>query len=124
MPLVIPKAGAIQYVRSEEVLAEILGHSNFDGEDWAIGDRLVFEDGTEARIKLELGVQFHVWDDPIPADFDEVKRAVGLPKATNWAALFSTFEEQSKRSGCFSPAMILSTVCAVATIFVRLAGIE
>ena len=42
MPLVIPKDGAVQYVPSEETLGEILGHSNFDGEDWAIGDRLVF----------------------------------------------------------------------------------
>jgi hypothetical protein len=122
MPLVIPKSGAIQYVQHEDVLAEILGHSNFDGENWAIGDRLIFEDGTEARIKLVPGDQGHTWDDPILAHFDEVKRAAGLPNATNWAELFSTFEEQSKRSGCFSPAWTLSTICAVATILVRLAA--
>ncbi|QDU91754.1 hypothetical protein Pla175_51850 [Pirellulimonas nuda] len=88
MPLVIPKSGAVQYVRSEEVLGEILGHSNFDGEDWAIGDRLIFEDGTESRIKQEPGEQFHVWDVPTPADFDEVKLAVGVADASDWSALF------------------------------------
>lgn len=116
MPLVIPKSGAVQYVRSEEVLAEILGHINFDGEDWAIGDRLIFEDGTEARIKQEPGEQFHVWGDPVTADFDEVKRAVGLPNAADWAKLFSTFEEQSKQSGCssFAAAIVLVIfACAI-----------
>jgi hypothetical protein len=116
MPLVIPKSGAVQYVRSEEVLGEILGHSNFDGEDWAIGDRLIFEDGTEARIKQEAGEQFHVWDDPTAADFEEVKRAVGVPNSANWAELFARFEEQSKRSGCFSSAAIFVAACAVAAL--------
>jgi hypothetical protein len=49
MPLVINKSGAVYNVRNEAVLGEVLGHSNFDGEDWAIGDRIIFEDGTEAR---------------------------------------------------------------------------
>ena len=94
MPLVIPKSGAVQYVRSEEVLGEILGHSNFDGEDWAIGDRLIFEDGTEARIRQEPGEPFHGWDDQTPADFEEVKRTVGVPSASSWVELFATFEEK------------------------------
>lgn len=93
MPLVIPESGAVKYVRSEEVLGEILGHSHFDGEDWAIGDRLIFEDGTEARIKQEPGEQFHVWDEPTHADFDEVKRLAGVTDASNWAEFFKGFEE-------------------------------
>src|SRR5215210_4902427 len=113
MPLVISKAGDVQYVKYEETLAEILGHSNFDGEDWAIGDRLIFEDGTESRIKQEPGEQFHVWDDPTPADFQEVKRAVGVTDASNWAELLKRFEEQSKRSGCASSATILLVAVCV-----------
>jgi hypothetical protein len=96
MPIVIPKSSAVQYVRSEEVLGEILGHSDFDGEDWAIGDRLIFEDGTEAWIKQEPGEPFHVWDESTPADFDEVKRLVGVTDAANWAELFKKLEGQSK----------------------------
>jgi hypothetical protein len=99
------------------VLGEILGHSNFDGEDWAMGDRIIFEDGTEARIKQEAGEQFHVWDDPTPADFEEVKRAVDVTDASSWAELFTRFEEQSKRSGCASSAAkLVVAVCAVAAI--------
>src|SRR5687767_14001094 len=116
MPLVIPKSGAVQYVRSEAVLGEILGHSNFDGEDWAIGDRLIFEDGTESRIKQEPGEQFHVWDDPTPADFEEVKRTIGVLGAANWAEVFATFEEQSKRGGCLSSAAIFVVACTIAAI--------
>ena len=92
MPLVILQSGPVQYVRSEEVLAEILGHDNFDGEGWAIGDRLIFEDGTEARIKQEPGEPFHTWEDPTtPASFEEVKRTVGVPSAGNWAELFAVW---------------------------------
>ena len=117
MPLVIPKTGAVQYVRSEEVLGEILGHSNFDGEDWAIGDRIIFEDGTESRIMQEPDEQFHVWNDSTPADLAEVKRAVGVPDAPDWAALFKKFEDQSKRNGCASSAaVLLVAVCAVVGI--------
>src|SRR5688572_7442195 len=107
MPLVIPKSGAVQYVRSEEVLGEILGHSNFDGEDWAIDDRLIFEDVTESRIKGVPGELFFDWDDPKAADFDEVKRAVGVGDVTDWKQLFSTFENQSKGSGCLTSTTIL-----------------
>src|SRR3954469_23412808 len=74
MPLVIPKSGNAQYVRNEEVLGEILGHSNFDGEDWAIGDLIVFEDGTGAAIEKQQ--QFHVWSEPKPVELREVLRAV------------------------------------------------
>jgi len=100
MPLVIPKSGPVQYVRSEEVLAEILGHDDFDGEGWAIGDRLIFEDGTESRIKQEPGERFHTWDDPMtPPDFEDVKRAAGVPSAGNWAELFATFKGKGGAAG-------------------------
>lgn len=117
MPLVIPKSGGVQYVRGEEVLGEILGHSNFDGEDWTIGDRLIFENGTEAWIKQERGEEFHAWDDPTPADFEEVKQTVGVASASSWIELFGTFEKQSKRGGCFSSAALVA-VCAAAAILV------
>jgi len=55
---VVPNSGAVRSIRGEEVLAEILGHGNFDGEDWAIGDRIIFSDGTESRIEHEPGGQF------------------------------------------------------------------
>lgn len=120
MPLVIPKSGAVQYVRNEEVLRDILGHSNFDGENWAIGDRLIFEDGTESRIKQEPRDRFHVWDVPTPADFEEVKRAVAVTDASDWAELFKRFEEQTKRNGCASSAAVL--VVAVCTAAAIMAG--
>lgn len=99
MPLVISKSGAVQHVPSEESLAEILGHSNFDGEDWAIGDRIIFEDGTQSRIKQEPGEQFHVWDDPTAADFEEVKQATGASSATDWPELFRTVEISGLQQG-------------------------
>ena len=71
MPLVISRhAKRTFYVRSEEVLGEILGHSNFDGEDWAVGDLIVFEGGTRAAIEKQE--QFHVWSDPKPIELHEV----------------------------------------------------
>ena len=90
MPLVIPrKTGLVRYVESEEALGELLGHSDFDGEDWAVGDRILFEDGMEALIVLHPEGTFHVWSDPSPADFDDVKRAVGRPEAETWDQLFA-----------------------------------
>ena len=95
----IPKSGAVHYVPGEEALGEILGHSNFDGYDWAIGDRLIFEEGTESRIKQEPGEQFYVWDDPTPADFEEVKRATGAPHASAWPHLFRIAEVNELQNG-------------------------
>jgi hypothetical protein len=100
MPLVIPrKARSARYVRSEEALAEILGHSDFDGEDWAVGDRLIFEDGTEALIVLHPEGTFHVWDDPTtPADLDEVRRLIGRSDVATWDQLFATFQDAAEDS--------------------------
>ena len=108
MPLVLTQSGNVFPVRNEDVLAEILGHSDFDGEPWAIGDRLFFEDGTESTIKLEPDDHFHVWDDPTPADFDEARQALGVPEVTDWDALFAHFDGPPPPSGCLaSTAAIL-----------------
>jgi hypothetical protein len=114
MPLVIPKSGSIRYVRHEAVLAEILEHVNFDGEDWAVGDRLIFEDGTESRIAQDPRSPAYTWDDRAPTDFDEVKRAAGFPDALDWKELFAKFDQQSKRSGCLLSAAILMAMLTAA----------
>ena len=75
MPLVIShKAKRTFYIKNEEILGEILGHSNFDGEDWAIGDLIVFEDGTGAVIEKQE--QFHVWSYPKPIELCDVLSAI------------------------------------------------
>ena len=116
MPFVISSSGDVQYVKCEETLAEILGHSNFDGEDWAIGDRIIFENGTESRIEQEPGEQFFIWNDPTPADLEEVKHAVDVVDAADWKQLFSRFEEQSNRSGCLPSAAVFVAVAIVAVV--------
>lgn len=107
MPLVIPRSAPVQYVPSEEVLAERLGHTDFDGEPWAIGDRLIFEDGTEARIMQEPGEEFHVWSDQVPAELAEVRKALGIEHAEDWAQLFAAFDTPPKRSGCAGSLMLV-----------------
>lgn len=114
MPLVIPKGGPVVYVRTQEILSELLGHVNFDGEPWAIGDRLIFEDGTESRIEQVPGEQFYDWPDAVPADFEEVKRAAGFANAENWQGLFRHFETQGKGSGC-AAIVVLFAVAAAAS---------
>jgi hypothetical protein len=67
MPLVISaKSQSVHYVRSEEILGEILGHSDFDGQKWAIGDVVVFEDGTGAHI--EQYREAHTWGNRTPME--------------------------------------------------------
>lgn len=82
MPLVISQhAKQTSYVASEEDLSQILGHSNFDGENWAVGDLIVFEDGTGAPIAQEEN--FHVWPDPVPIELSDVLakiRSYGDPR--------------------------------------------
>lgn len=107
MPLIVLKNGQVHYVQDREVLSEILGHTNFDGEDWSIGDRLIFEDGTESQIMQEPGDPGYCWKRPETlADFEEVRRLVGSPEVTDWAQLFAAFEAQSNRSGCL-PALFV-----------------
>lgn len=94
MPLVISRRSrSVHYVRSEEELAEILSYSDFDGKPWAVGDRLIFEDGTESIIVMVQDGTFHVWGNPVkPADLEEVKQAVGRPAADSWQSLFASFK--------------------------------
>lgn len=99
MPLVIPKAGPVVYVRSEEILAEILGHDNFDGEPWAPGDRIIFEDGTESRIERVAGDQFFEWPDPVPADLAEVRDAAGAAAVKDWEELFAHYTARPRYKG-------------------------
>ena len=114
MPLVIASNGEVSYVSSEEALAEILGHSNFDGEPWAIGDRLIFEEGTESRIQQVPGDVFYDWPDPVAADLEEVKRAVGATRPQSWQELFSQFATAPKATGC-AAAVIIFALAAVAS---------
>jgi hypothetical protein len=80
----------------------------------AIGDRIIFENGTESRIKQEPGEQYYVWNEPVTADFEETKRAVGVPSAANWVELFATFEEQSKQDVCALVAAMFVAACVAA----------
>ncbi len=107
MPLVIShKAKRTFYVNSEETLGEILGHSNFDGEDWAVGDAIIFEDGTKSGIQKHE--QFHIWSNPEPAELGEVLsliRGYGDPRVTpeveidSWAKLFQKFSVPLPKTG-------------------------
>ncbi len=78
MPLVISKkAKKVFVIRNEEWLGEILGHSNFDGENWAIGDEIVFEDGMTAEIIQSEDKHFYVWSDPKESQLSEVLDLLG-----------------------------------------------
>jgi hypothetical protein len=75
MPLVVSnKAKRIFVVRNEQWLGEILGHRNFDGENWEIGDSIVFEDGECAFIEKSSDGSFHVWSSPKPGDLSTLWR--------------------------------------------------
>jgi hypothetical protein len=95
VPLVITrKSKSVHYVRSEDVLAEILSHSDFDGRPWSVGDRLIFEDGTESIIVFIPDGSVHAWGNPVKrADLDEVRRAAGRPDAESWEQLFASFRK-------------------------------
>jgi hypothetical protein len=113
MPLVFSEHHRrTHYVPDEEALAEILGHSNFDGREWAIGDLIVFEDGTEAAIEQARGEHFHTWAAPRPAELAQVVARVRayhpvVPSTTDriesWENLFNLFKaghERRGKSGC------------------------
>jgi hypothetical protein len=124
MPLVIPRSAPPQYVHSEEILAETLGHSDFDREPWAIGDRVIFEDGTEARIMLEPGEEFHVWSDQVPADLAEIRTLLGMEQAEDWAQLFAAFEPRPKSSGCAASLMLIAVGGTALSYAVLQAGLR
>lgn len=114
MPLVISQeTHRKSIVQSEEVLAEILGHRDFDGEDWACGDLILFEDGTEAHIVSDATGQFHVWSEPQSSDLCRAIAAInrgnpGQPLTANdfpdWHALFTHLrrEKMIRARGCAS----------------------
>lgn len=64
MPLVISHQANCKYHIHDDETISILGHSDFEGEYWAIGDMIVFEDGTEAKIEQAKGELFDVWSEP------------------------------------------------------------
>ncbi|HWA88180.1 MAG TPA: hypothetical protein VG710_18270 [Opitutus sp.] len=77
MPLVISKsAGRVFAVRNEEWLGEILGHSDFDGAKWAVGDAIVFEEGSIAEIQKLPGQRFYTWSEPRPVTVLEVANQI------------------------------------------------
>lgn len=106
MPLVISHASnEVCYVQCENELAEILGHSNFDGEDWAIGDTVLFEDGTTATIKLLEDDEFYVWTDNEPIELsDAIEQSVRyraeardpLSSVDDWEGFFGYFQEKPR----------------------------
>lgn len=101
MPLVIAsRAKQSFFVRDEECLGEILGHSDFDGYPFAAGDQIVFENGTTAQIENVPGDQFHIWPEGSPTTMNAILytcRALGadLPAgaADDWSfdRLFEAF---------------------------------
>jgi hypothetical protein len=77
MPLVISeKSKSTHYIDTEEILGEILGHSDFEGRDWAVGDLIVFEDGTRATLERFPREQFHTWSEPTPMEVGAAVLAV------------------------------------------------
>jgi hypothetical protein len=73
MPVVIAqKVGQCFFVDGEEGLAVILGHSDFDGYPFRVGDLVVFEDETVARIENEPGRRFHTWSTAVSRTIREV----------------------------------------------------
>jgi hypothetical protein len=95
MPLVISKT-SVQYVHDDNTLAEILGHTNFDGENWAVGDRIVFEDGTESFITMEPDDSFYTWGERRPAKLEAIKLCVGLPNVHDWRELFAALGSRAE----------------------------
>jgi hypothetical protein len=98
VPLVVSrKSRSVTFVENDDFLGEILGHSNFDGYDWAIGDLLVFEDGTGALIEKNSRDDFHVWSDQrllrLPDVVGEVRsfgdsRLSTVDDISSWPLLF------------------------------------
>lgn len=92
MPLVISKtSGSVHYIKYHETLMETLEHSNFDGEEWAVGDHVIFEDGNEAHIVHNSNASSYALTEPKSADLSAVKQTVQIPGATSWSDLFSRF---------------------------------
>ena len=122
MPLVISHRSKKKfYIPSEEVLGEILGHSNFDGEDWAIGDTIIFEDGTKAQIEKEEGEVYHIWNKPKDVPLSNVIKEIRKYHPVkpwddcikSWEQLFNELKNEQEKMrpiGCMSLLLIVSSV--------------
>ena len=61
MPIVLASRVAhVFYIQKEESLGEILGHSDFDGYPFSIGDSVIFEDETVSRIEHDSSQKFYI----------------------------------------------------------------
>lgn len=108
MPIVVShNSKSVEYFASEQALFELLGHSNFDGADWAVGDLVIFEDGSESTIRLSPDCsddeRFYDCDDGVAGDFDKVLAVINKyrkdkefagAEIRNWPSLFKYFEDQ------------------------------
>ena len=132
MPLVIShNAKCKYYIRTDEILAEILGHSDFDGEYWAIGDMIVFENGSEALIEQPKGEMFHIWSTPVPSDLRQIVEQLNqyhpvhpLKHSTikSWDTLFTLLakERAVTSKGCATQlTMIVSVGAALGIMAVK-----
>jgi hypothetical protein len=77
-----------------------LGHSDFDGFVWAVGDLVVFEDGTTASVVQVPGEPWHQWSDPVPTALEEVLRQASAYDERlhggieSWDSLFGMFASE------------------------------
>lgn len=92
MPLVITYSLRVFYIPNKDLLQEILWHTDFDGEPWAIGDRIVFEDGTESQIVPEE--ESHTWGETTIANLDEINQTTGVKTATSWGEIFAHYKSR------------------------------
>ncbi len=119
MPIVLSSKGkSVQYVNSDDDLAIILGHSNFDGEDWSIGDMIVFEDSTMASIICDVSKSFHVWTDQELVTVDEViqkiesvtgEKAVKGNYHKDISSIIESYRPRNK-AGCLSVVLSLTLI--------------
>ena len=106
MPALIShKAKKVFFLRNHDVLADTLGHSDFDGEDWVIGDLIVFEDGTIARVEA-FAEGGHGYSEPSPGDLRQVvaqMKSYGDPRlaaagdVASWQQLFEVLRQPLPR---------------------------
>lgn len=102
MPILIShKAKRVFFLLNYDVLADTLGHSDFDGEDWAIGDLIVFEDGTIALVEAFAGGG-HGYSEPTQGELREVvaqiksygdQRLGAVGDVQSWQELFDMLRQ-------------------------------
>lgn len=112
MPLVVSlNAREVVYFAHEDSIGNILGHSNFDGFDWAVGDLILFETGEVASIIEMPEILAFNWTDPVPLSIEDGLILIskvradgsGWWKIKDWPELFQTEierVERLQRQGC------------------------